>query len=113
MHEALGIVLLEMGDKIEAGRFLFISGGRNEKYQSAIEAFLNRFANSSAHQLHSSLPSRARAMQFSELPAPVQSELIQRGFSEKELKSASPVDSRQGFKAKLNELFLLCVVVAT
>lgn len=85
LFEAPGRVLLAMGDQFEAGRYLFVSGIRKPDYQYAIDTFLYRFANTSASQLHASLPSRARVVPVIDLPSAVVQEFEARGLSAKSL----------------------------
>ena len=91
--EALGKVLLAMNDHLEAGRYLFISGARSPEYEEAISIYLERFANSSATQFHSTLPSKIRAVPVEDYPAGVVEELERRGLLKSSLGNA--INSRR------------------
>lgn len=78
--EEYGSVLLEMGDDLEAGRYLFLSGARAPEYEAPIALYLSRFASSTAIHLHASFPAEARKVRIEELPASVAEELRARGF---------------------------------
>jgi len=58
--EKYGNVLLLMGDRLEAGRYLFASGKRNPEYKNAIELFLSRHENADIEQLISEMPLMVR-----------------------------------------------------
>lgn len=42
--EQLGVVLLRMEDRFEAGKFLLLSGQRRPEYEHAIQLFFRRYA---------------------------------------------------------------------
>lgn len=106
-HEELGSVLLEMGDIAEAGRFLFISGARKEAYTESIKTYLDRYSNTTAARLHSSFPSRARAVALTDLPSTVADELKERGFTKRELRKLKP----QTLGSKLENLLTLIIAL--
>jgi len=78
--EEYGAVLLEMGDDLEAGKYLFLSGSREPDYEPPIALYLGRYANSSAIHLHASFPAEARKVRMDTLPSTVIEELTRRGF---------------------------------
>ena len=43
LYERYGRLLEELGDRFEAGRFLFLSGVRKPQYAEAIELYLKRY----------------------------------------------------------------------
>jgi hypothetical protein len=55
-----GEVLLLMGDDLEAGKMLFSSGIRHEKYELSIDLFLSRYSRKNADQFWSELPQSLR-----------------------------------------------------
>lgn len=83
--EEYGSVLLEMGDDLEAGKYLFLSGARSPAYKSAINLYLDRFADSTAIHLHASFPAWARKVPLEQFPEPVANELRTRGFKPDDL----------------------------
>lgn len=85
IFEEYGVVLLEMGDKLHAGRYLFLSGARKEEYLESIELFLNRFAKSNPGQFHATFPASARKVKIEDLPSQVATELAQHGFKAADL----------------------------
>lgn len=74
-YEQLGQVLLEMGDHLAAGRFLFLSGVRRPEYASAIELYLRRHSRGGWRSLLAAFPASARRATWSELPATVREDL--------------------------------------
>lgn len=61
--ELMGQALLGVGEAVNAGRFLFVSGARAPEYEEAISLFLTRHHNPQCfRQLQSQLPLRARVM---------------------------------------------------
>ncbi len=83
--EEYGSVLLEMGDDLEAGKYLFLSGARLPEYEDAINLYLDRFAKSTAIHLHASFPAWARKVPLERFPEPVTIELRARGFKPADL----------------------------
>ncbi len=75
LYEAYGRVLLQMGDSVEAGKYLFLSGRREAEYAEAIELYLNRHGRNGWSQLYSSFPKRARLPQLEDYPEPIAEEL--------------------------------------
>jgi hypothetical protein len=55
-----GEVLLEMNDLIEAGRMLFCSGARDERFRGAIDIFLSRSNRCEPQRFLAQLPSSIR-----------------------------------------------------
>ncbi len=82
LYEKYGQVLLLMGDLIEAGKYLFISGQRESGYSVAIELFLARNAKQGWARLKSAFPRRVRNLPIDEFPEQVQLELSNLGYKE-------------------------------
>ena len=82
LYERYGLVLLKMGDLLEAGKYLFLSGRREPTYEKSISLFLGRFARANPLQLYSTFPRSARLQRRDDYPAPVNAELEQLGFPE-------------------------------
>lgn len=77
----LGVVLLEMGDMREAGRYLFLSGRREPAYQEAISAFLFRHRKN-PRALFASFPRVAKLPALRDYAEPLRGELKELGFPE-------------------------------
>ena len=75
LYEQFGILLLRMGDDVQAGRFLFLSGKRRPEYQPAIDLFLRKHAHGGRGDVFAAFPSQVRRRPWSELPAQVRQEL--------------------------------------
>ncbi|MBT8487380.1 MAG: hypothetical protein HKN72_11610 [Gemmatimonadetes bacterium] len=86
LYERYGRVLLEMGDLLSAGKYLFLSGSRDAAYEAPIAIFLNRFRGRDAGELVRVLPSRARDVD--RLPPAVVEVLAQMGWRPHDLKQA-------------------------
>lgn len=71
IFEKLGIVLLQMGDLPEAGRFLFLSGVRKQKYEEAISIFLQKYGKKPDNLLQK-FPHTAKLSKISDYPEAVQ-----------------------------------------
>ncbi len=88
IFECYGQVLLRMGDDIEAGKYLFLSGVRDKEYLDAINKYLKRFKNTSIADLHSNFPSSIRRIQLEELPPVVFECLREKGFKDQQISDA-------------------------
>lgn len=73
--EQYGLVLLQMGDLMEAGKYLFLSGQMQEEYQEAIALYLHRYGRRDWHTLVSTFPKHVRNIKTELLPESVQHEL--------------------------------------
>lgn len=73
LYEEFGALLLRMGDDVQAGRFLFLSGKRRPEYQPAIDLFLRKHVRRG--ELFASFPAQVRRRPWVELPDQVQQEL--------------------------------------
>lgn len=60
LFQKYGEVLLEMNDLIEAGRMLFCSGARDERFREAITIFLSRSNRREPQRFLAQLPSSIR-----------------------------------------------------
>jgi hypothetical protein len=90
LYEQYGAVLLAMDDRMQAGKYLFLSGVRRAEYGDAIVLFLDRHGRKLQRGLISSFPANARSLPLERLPAEVQRELVARGLS---TKPDRPIDS--------------------
>lgn len=75
LYEQYGVLLLHMGDLIEAGRFLFLSGRRQQAYERPIALFLKRTSRAGYRSLLAGFPNAARRLTWDELPAQLQEDL--------------------------------------
>ncbi|MSQ93901.1 MAG: hypothetical protein EXR98_05015 [Gemmataceae bacterium] len=82
IFERLGLVLLQMGDLLEAGKHLFLSGRRETSYEKAISLFLGRFTRATPLQLYSTFPKAARLARRDDYPPPVSADLERLGLPE-------------------------------
>jgi len=77
--ERYGQILLRMGDDVEAGKYLWLSGVRRGEYESAMTLFLRRHAGHGREILLAQIPKSLRRIPFDQLPPPMRSELTQYG----------------------------------
>jgi hypothetical protein len=80
LYERYGRLLLELDEKYEAGKYLFLSAQRCAEYEDAISRCLARARKCSPRAIISSLPKGARLGDVSEYPEPLQSDLAQMGL---------------------------------
>ena len=73
--ERYGRLLDALGDRLEAGKYLFLSGARATEYDEPIRLFRQRYSRCSPRQLVTALPSAVRRLTFAELPTGLQDEL--------------------------------------
>ncbi|MBL7224225.1 MAG: hypothetical protein ISS72_10250, partial [Candidatus Brocadiae bacterium] len=71
LYERFGQVLLEMGDTLEAGKYLFLSGVRCPEYDEAIELYLSRYARKAPRNLVGTFPRSARRANVADYPEAV------------------------------------------
>jgi hypothetical protein len=95
LFEKLGIVLLEMGDLPEAGRFLFLSGRRMETYDEAIQIFLSKHSNN-PRSLFASFPRVAKLVARADYPDTVRARLKELGFPEHLRNPRAPILNEAG-----------------
>jgi hypothetical protein len=79
LYERYGALLLQMGDKVAAGKFLFLCGSRRPEYDEAIGLFLRKYSKTGWRDLLASFPASARREPWSRLPVNVRDELRTRG----------------------------------
>ncbi len=88
LFEAYGYVLLNMSDKVEAGKYLFLSGVRKSDYSEAIALYLNRYSRGNIRHIYHTFPKAAQAAKLSDFPSNVISEMEALGYEHGPLKSA-------------------------
>lgn len=84
LYEQYGLVLLEMGDSVEAGKYLFLAGKSKPEYIEAIDLYLSRHAKNGWRNLYGTFPSRAKSLDLGEYPESVAHELRRLGYPEEE-----------------------------
>ena len=84
LYERYGTLLMELGELVEAGKYLFLSGRRSPEYARAIEVYLSRYPADRPDVLYHSFPSAARFGQdrLSLYPLEVRQTLQERGLPE-------------------------------
>jgi hypothetical protein len=99
LYEQFGTVLLAMGDNLEAGRWLFLSGRRDAEYEPAVALFLERHGRRGGERLYASFPAGARLGGPSHYPPPLCDELRELGVSEDSPPGApvAPLNEKQGW----------------
>ena len=81
LFEKLGIVLLQMNDLVEAGKYLFLSGVRKPEYEEAIGIFLKKYEGK-PHNLFHPFPRSAKLSKISDYPEAVANKLRELGFTD-------------------------------
>jgi hypothetical protein len=66
--EVYGVLLDSMGDRFEAGKYLFLSGRRIDAYVDPIELFLDRTRRSHVNDLIAQFPAQIRTRGLGNLP---------------------------------------------
>lgn len=84
LYERYGLLLIELGELVEAGKYLFLSGRRSPEYARAIEVYLARHPADRPDVLYHSFPSAARFSEYelSRYPLEVRRTLQERGLPE-------------------------------
>ena len=80
LYERYGKLLLDLGELVEAGKYLFLSGRRHPEYDEAIEVYLSRHPESRPELLFRSFPSGARFRELHRYPLEVRRVLEERGL---------------------------------
>ena len=78
LYERYGKLLLDLGELVEAGKYLFLSGRRHPEYDEAIAVYLSRHPES--RLLFYSFPSGARFRELHRYPLDVRRTLEERGL---------------------------------
>ena len=71
LFERYGEVLARMGDLVEAGKYLFLSGERKPEHEEAIGLYLARFTRNGPAHLLSTFPKAARLARLADYPEAV------------------------------------------
>ena len=80
LYERYGKLLLDLGELVEVGKYLFLSGRRHPEYDEAIGVYLSRHPESRPELLFRSFPSGARFRELHRYPLEVRRALEERGL---------------------------------
>ncbi len=80
LYERYGILLTELGELVEAGKYLFLSGRRRPEYAQAIHVYLSRHPANRPEVLYYSFPNAARFREIHRYPLDVRRTLEERGL---------------------------------
>ena len=80
LYERYGRLLLDLGEFVEAGKYLFLSGCRHPEFDEAIKVYLSRYPEDRPEVLYHSFPSAARFRQIVRYPLAVRRVLEERGL---------------------------------
>ena len=110
--ERYGRLLDSMGDRYEAGKYLYLSGQRLPEYAAAIELFLARHAGRTEIDFVRLFPAAVRRLPFEQLPALVQQDLKSRGVREERFSGKAPMVAsaryRWSDRLKMAAAVLIC-----
>jgi hypothetical protein len=79
--EAYGRLLDRLGDRLEAGKYLYLSGARNPQDEEAIALFMQRHVNRRGKDFIALFPAAVRRQEFETLPGAVQEDFRRRGVT--------------------------------
>jgi hypothetical protein len=79
--ERYGQLLESVGDRMEAGKYLFLSGVRRPEYAAPIDLFLSRHRRGGPKALVAQFPNAIRCRSLKELPGEVIDELANLGIN--------------------------------
>jgi hypothetical protein len=88
--EAYGRLLVSVGDVVEAGKYLYLSGIRAPAYAEPIALFTQRHAKRRGKDFVMQFPTVVRRQPFAALPVIVQDDLRQRGVTPDMLGTGAP-----------------------
>lgn len=107
LYEAYGRLLADMGDHMEAGRFLFLSGAQVPEYREPVQLFLQRYGRHGWQQLVGTFPVAAKLPSLADYPESVRTELRRLGRPE----TLSPDATREVKEGGLGGSGLGCLFV--
>ena len=108
--EAYGALLDSLGDRFEAGKFLYLSGSQDPAHADAIALFLHRTRNMPASALIGLFPRAVQRAGLGHLPGAVRDALAARGVEATVLQGTSPVDRRRSLDSWRSRLALWAVL---
>lgn len=89
--EAYGRLLDQLGDRYEAGKYLFLSGKDSPNYEQAVALYLNRNRRAAASELIAQFPRAIRHHGLGHLPENARHILEQKGADARELERVDPL----------------------
>jgi len=111
VYEQLGLVLLRMGDHLEAGKFLLLSGKRTPEYEESIRVFIRRYAHAPWQNMLAAFPRNARRCSWSELPAQARADLEAAGVPKRPATERVSRIAQTGRNAKMGWVGLLLILL--
>jgi hypothetical protein len=105
-----GQLLLQMGDLVEAGKYLFLSGERQPHYEEAIALYLTRYTRKDPQNLVGTFPQAARLPSLDAYPEPVRQTLDELGIRARMQVASVPQPSRPPTRAARVALALGCAL---
>ena len=116
VSERYGVLLADLGDQVNAGKFLFLSGIRKPEYEDHIALFLSRHGRSGPENLIAQFPKSFRRLQYRDLPPHLQIELNALGvrkdaFGQRVRLPPSPPSRGAGFLATAGGLLLFVSLI--
>lgn len=82
LYERYGQILEQTEDKVEAGKYYFLSGVQQPQYVEAIQLFLDRYGKTDASNLIGQFPGPAKFVDLARCPEVVAKELLRLGFAD-------------------------------
>lgn len=80
LYEQYGIVLLRMNDLVLAGKYLFLSGKRDDDYRRAVDLYLRQHGRGGWKTLIGTFPNAVKKLPIDEFPPAVRDELLALGL---------------------------------
>lgn len=111
IYEKYGNVLLQMGDLIEAGKYLFLSGKSLPNYEKPISLYLKRYSKSNPSNIFHTFPKVAQLECLSRYPKTVEQHLRSVGCSDRVLKRNSHRKHEETFFDKIKGILILILVI--
>ena len=111
LYEKYGQVLLQMGDLLEAGKYLFLSGKTHSDYESAIALYLNRYTKSDPSILFNTFPKVAKLRCLTDYPKLVEQYLRSVNYCEKTLEEIAPQPYKLSRWDKAKGVFYLVIFI--
>lgn len=81
LYERYGQLLVRMGDLVDAGKYLFLSGARSPEYEATIQLFLDKH-HRDPERIFNTLPSRAKWAPWEDYPIAVRRDMGALGFTQ-------------------------------
>lgn len=95
LYERYGVVLYQLGDLVEAGKYLFLSGSRKPEYRESIGIYIHRHGKS-LRSLRDTFPTCVRRTGIASYPGNVLADFQAAGFSMTDVKCAIRKEAPSG-----------------